>query len=378
VVRAVAIDPLEPQRAPQEQLRVAVPGEAEAAVELHRPIARPGERLSRFGLGHSQRHLGVLAGTQQRGCVVQVRSRAFKPDQEFGACVLERLVAADLAAEGGARVQVLDHHVERAGDAARRLGARQQQRTVTQRTQRCLCAFARNQPVLGNTHAVERQRAGAPGPVDHDIAPQGIRGKVAALEHHQRRRAVERHRHHQQGGHFGVADEGLGAAKLERPALAERNCLDMRQRPVTFGFENRGRGDRAAGDARQPVGLLRLAASSQRALNEDLCAPEGACEQPAPHRLGNGGHLRERQAAAAEALGHRDSRPAQGDHLVPDGAIEPVLGGHLRAYRGNRRLVPAEDGCRIQQHRLFVGENDILGKSVHGFSPSGGRARARR
>ena len=100
-------------------------------------------------------------------------------------------------------------------------------------------------------------------------------------------------------------------------------------------------------------------------------------EMPA-HRLDDDRDVGKRESAAAEALRHGDAEPAQLSYLAPKLPIDPRL----------RRDLPA-DGCcgtflaekirrDVEQHRLLIGERDLVTQLRHRISPSAVRAHVRR
>ena len=78
VMGCIAKRILQPERAAQIELGVAIIGEAEAAVELDGAVSCEDKTVARLHFRHPQRDLGVLAGGEQRCCVVKVRARALE------------------------------------------------------------------------------------------------------------------------------------------------------------------------------------------------------------------------------------------------------------------------------------------------------------
>ena len=83
MMRCIAEGVLQPQRPAQVQLRIALPGEAEATMELDSTVAGKGKRLTRLGLGHAQRDFRILARIDQRGRVIDVGARPFEADEDI-------------------------------------------------------------------------------------------------------------------------------------------------------------------------------------------------------------------------------------------------------------------------------------------------------
>ena len=300
-----------------------------------------------------------------------VRTRALQADQHVGGRVLEALVAADLATEGGAGVEVVDHHVQHAGDAACGLGGCQQQGGAVDGPQRGAGGAAGDQRIGRQRGAVERQAVAAPGLVDDRFALQRTGGQAGGGQHGHRGRAVQQHRHQQQVCHGGVGHQGFGAGQGGVGAAGGRLAcgagLRPAQVPVAIVLEQGHAGDASASQARQPGGLLGGAATGQQALDGQLRAGERRGQQVATHRLGDHGGVAQAEPAATEALGDGDAVPAEPGDLVPEAVVEAGLGGHQVAHRGRRRSLAAEGDGAVEQHGLFVAEGDAAGQQGLGF-----------
>ena len=333
-------------------------------MKLHRAIACEHKAVAGFDLGHAQGDINVDGADVGACCrlgnearrVINMGARALEADQDVGAGVLERLIAADLATEGLAQVEILEHHAEHTGNAASGFGAGQQQSGVTHRLERLAGRVTGDERSPWHPNAIEAECSAATGLVDDGLAPDARSADVGRWHDHKRRRAIEHHRDHKAIGLQGIAHQDLVAGEHHRAAVGAGAGRHRIECPVAVLLEKRHRADRATHDLRQPQRLLRGACAGQHRLHEKLRAEERRGQQMPADRLGDGRDLGQRQAAAAEAFRNRHARPAECHHLVPDRAIETGIGRHALAHGGNRRLVAAKGVGGLKEQRLLVGK----------------------
>ena len=132
---------LSPLRAPEEELRVALVGETDRAVELNTAIGRVRVTFTELGFGHTQRDLRVgLTLRERTGRAVQERAALLERTHDLRHRMFERLIAADGFSELRPRAQVFDRQREDTFAPAGHLRRDEQPRDTLHVLERASCA----------------------------------------------------------------------------------------------------------------------------------------------------------------------------------------------------------------------------------------------
>ena len=341
------------------ELGVAVPGEAEAPVELDRAVGSEAVGDVGGGLGHAH---GDLAGpllVETVGRAVKVRPGLLIAGVGVDHGMLQRLVGADHLAELGAGAQVVEGVVNAGLGPAHHVGGGQEVGGQVEVLEGGARAVRVQQPVGVQDDTVEGQGERPAGLVDHRLPAKGAGGQVLRRQEHQGGGAVQADRDEDPAGLGGVGDQDLPAGQGQptvRPS--RRGAADGVRLPVGVQLPEGDGGGLAGGDPRQGLPLLVLAPAGDQGLGGEGGGDEGAGHQPPPHLLDQGNDLGEAEAGAAEGLRNGHPQPAEVAHLRPDRRVVARLGLHQATYGRHRRAPLAEIGGDLQQGRLILGKSD--------------------
>jgi hypothetical protein len=268
----------------EEQVAVVLPGEADAAVQLHRVLGDLGIDVAGRGLGGGgvEQGLWIARSPQAHGLGYQ-GAGGHQRDLVIGAAVLQRLERADRLAELLAHLQVLDGAVEDDVGAADRVAGQGQPRLGMQ-------GFADR---IGGRHGV----AGA-----SRQAGEVAGGVLGALDGHLRR--------------IGLADQEMVAVVDDEQARAAA----LQHVIVSLGSERRRK--LTGRDPRQPGGLLIVAARQFDGAPGQPGSEQGQGRQGATDLLEQDGGFGHAQAQPVVSFRNRQRGPAQTGGLGPQGFVE--------------------------------------------------------
>ena len=355
------------QAALEEDVHVALPGEADPPVQLHRAVGDEAPRVRGGALRHARGLLGVgVAGVDAARRMEEQRAGAIDLHHGVHQGVLHGLEEADRPVELGARAGVLDRRLELPlARAAEVRGGRDEQRGpgAGERGKR----VAGRHGIGGEVDAVEvHRRLIARQVVDViGLDPQARRIHRQEAEHERlasARADQQRLRLHRVLHEAGAAGEDESVALGPGQGVADTG-LELARRPR----------DREARGA--PVGDGGECAGGHVAL--ELTQHEAGADRRrqrrrqgmAPDLLEEPGDPGQREAGAAGRLGDGEPGPAELDDLLPHSGVPggelPVvvdgLGccGDQVAQSLDRELLVQEALRQLLQQRLVFAEAEV-------------------
>ena len=179
-------------------------------------------------------------------------------------------------------------------------------------------------------------------------------------------RARGARRDDQEIGGVAVDHKRLGAVELEAVAGTHRLHFGLQRAMLGAFVDRERRQQRAVGDLRQMLGLLRVAAAArQRRSREHGGRKERRRHQGAADFLHHHAGLDAAEPAAAEIFRHQQAGKSHLGKRLPElaGKSRGVLGVAQLPQMRHRRLVADKAARAVAQHGLFFGEDECHWRS---------------